>query len=1015
MLRLLRDSKYLYGLHDPGGEHIMLGQGVPGWVLITVAIGHDPNDHSPGDDRSFGGDYRRLSDKGLGVIIRLNNGYGSLGTIPYERDYDNFAQRCANFVRRSCGAHIWIVGNEPNHPIEWPGADWDWDIIPPRPKSPDKEGEKITPERYARCYRKVREAIHALSGHENDQVLTAAIAPWNPLTTYPGNPNGDWVQYFRDLLELLGPENCDGIALHTYTHGTDPKLIRSDEKVGDPRYSHYHWHFRAYRDFMQAIPDNMRHLPVYITETDQGDDPWRNENTGWVRQAYGEIDEWNKNQRQQIRSLILYRWPRWDKWHIEGKEGVIEDFKQALKERHEWGVKAIEDLAMLRELVEKLEGRVDELQPDIQRIAEIAAQVSHLRQTVDDLVGKAEKAEALRQSVNELLAEVERLEADMGITPGVTVPQPPMEDVRATLPVHASKRYPTRSVREIRRIVIHHTVTRPDIAPERIAQVQVNRGKPGITYHFLITGEGTIYWTQPLEAVTEQTLVEEVNADGVAVALAGNFMEVVPSDAQLESAAHLVAWLLSTLRLDTEAVFGRNELDRRVASPGAQWLRGARFKDTLLAQAQAILEEAGECAKVVAQLRQQVRGLQAKVAQLQELADQVQPLQQRVHDLQETVAQQQAEIAQLQARCRGIMQKPEMIDVVDSLPKHPTLRYEKRTRPISTIVIHHTDTPKTHTVEQVALYHIYGKRKDEQGHWVKREWPGIGYHYVIAPDGTIYWCQRHETRSYHAGGEANNYGLGVSLIGRFLKRNYDGTPQPPEDQLPTPEQLRSTSRLVAWLMQELEIPSLDQVIGHKEVALTTCPGDQWKVGANWKNLLHQQIRAVLEGREKAIEHYLLFWDHGTAWAELDWRNAQDYIAHFRPTTGFSTNDAMSAQHVTIVGGPAGVSGEEEARLRAVGVDVHRLAGADEAETKAMLDELVEKGTPWPGAPPLERETAKRVTRGPAAEPPSELLADEWTVPDDWPMPEVKPAAPELIRPRIKVTPFMVPPSDQEVS
>jgi len=999
--------KYIYGLHDPGGEHIMLGEGVPGWVLITVAIGHDPNDHSPGDDRAFRGDYRRFSDQGLNVIVRLNNGYGGAGTIPYERYYDDFAQRCANFVRISHGAHIWIIGNEPNHPIEWPGADWDWEAIPPRPKSPDKEGEKITPERYARCYLKAREAIHALSGHEDDQVLIAAIAPWNPLTTYPGNPHGDWVQYFRDLLKLLGPENCDGITLHTYTHGTE--FIHSEEKIRDPRFQQYHWHFRAYRDFMQAIPDDMRHLPVYITETDQGDDPWRNENTGWVRQAYGEIAEWNKNQPQQIRSLVLYRWPRWDKWHIEGKEGVIEDFKQALRERYQWGVEVVEDLEELRKQVAKLEARLNELQPDIQRSAEIAAQLNDLQRTVEDLISKAEQAETLRASVNRLLSEVEHLEAELGITPGVVVSPPPMRDVRATLPVHASKRYPTRSTDEIRRIIVHHTVTRPDITPEHIARVHVNRGKAGITYHFLINGDGTIHWTQPLEAVTEQTLVGEVNADGVGVALAGNFTQKVPTEAQLESAAQLIAWLLSTLRLGTGAVFGRCELDRRVSSPGAQWLQGARFKDTLLARVQDILEAIeGEEAKLVAQLRQQVRELQAKVAQLQALAEQVQPLQQQVQELQETVTQQRKEIARLEALCRGVVQKPEVIDVVDALPKHPTLRYGKRTRPITTIVIHHTDTPKTHTVEQIAHYHVYGKRKDEHGNWIKREWPGIGYHYVIAPDGVIYQCQRHETRSYHAGGEANNYGLGISLIGRFLKVNYDGKPLPPEDQLPTPEQLRSTSRLVAWLMQELEISSLDQVVGHKEVSITSCPGDQWTAGANWKNLLHQQIRAVLEGRDKPIEHYLLFWDHGTQWAELDWRNAQDYIAHFRPTTGFSTEDAMHARHVTIVGGEAGVSGEEEARLRAAGVDVHRLPGANEAETKAMLDELVEKNTPWPGAPPLERRAAELIARA-AAERPAEPALDEWTVPDEWPEPEVEPPAPELVRPRVKVTPFMVPP------
>ena len=80
----------------------------------------------------------------------------------------------------------------------------------------------------------------------------------------------------------------------------------------------------------------MRHLPVYLTETDQ-DDGWRNENNGWVQRAYGEIDWWNKQPGNQvIRAVILYRWPNVDKWGIEGKAGVIEDFKQAMAFKYNW-------------------------------------------------------------------------------------------------------------------------------------------------------------------------------------------------------------------------------------------------------------------------------------------------------------------------------------------------------------------------------------------------------------------------------------------------------------------------------------------------------------------------------------------------------------------------------------------------------------------------------------------------------------------------------------------------------
>jgi len=68
MVRPLFDSEYIFGLHEPGGEHHMKEAGRLGWVLFTEAIGHDPNNHS-------GKDFSHWSNQGYGVICRLNNGY----------------------------------------------------------------------------------------------------------------------------------------------------------------------------------------------------------------------------------------------------------------------------------------------------------------------------------------------------------------------------------------------------------------------------------------------------------------------------------------------------------------------------------------------------------------------------------------------------------------------------------------------------------------------------------------------------------------------------------------------------------------------------------------------------------------------------------------------------------------------------------------------------------------------------------------------------------------------------
>jgi len=411
----LFESDYIFGIHEAGGERFMLEAGRPGWIVFTEELGHDPTVRNSRD-------YRPYSDRGLGIIARLNNGYHPNGTIPNSRDYAQFAQRCATFVANSRGCKVWIIGNEMNYRIERPPAaarsvapqtpqsqptpppggvidrlrqffqsllqpqandssgtptptpqptitpilpptslpaavpralddDPFWRSLPERfnainqpasatgartaSRAAEDGAEVITPALYAQCYRLCRDAIHGVAGHADDQVLIGAVAPWNNQTSYSGNTRGDWVQYFQDILNALGPTGLDGITLHTYTHQADPNLITSDQKMNPP-FSDRHFEFRAYRDFMQAIPATLRTLPVYITETDQ-DVPWLDQNTAWVQRAYGEIDWWNRQpNHQQICALALYRWPVIDRWFIEGKGGVMEDFKTTLQQDYRW-------------------------------------------------------------------------------------------------------------------------------------------------------------------------------------------------------------------------------------------------------------------------------------------------------------------------------------------------------------------------------------------------------------------------------------------------------------------------------------------------------------------------------------------------------------------------------------------------------------------------------------------------------------------------------------------------------
>ena len=351
-------SEFIFGIHDFGGEEHMRAARKQGWIVFSEVVGHDPNDFT-------GKDYSSLSRQGLGVIVCLNNGYFPQGTLPLSGEYANFARRCANFVAGSKGCGRWVIGNEMNYAIgrptvasaletrkhfgKAPAGDPTLRSLPERfsalLNATDREAaqevveheELITPQLYANCFSMCRQAIHGLEGHENDQVLIGAVAPWNTQTVYPGNPSGDWIKYFQDILLQCGASGCDGITLHTFTHGANPTLILDNSKL--PDFPQHHCHFQAYRDFMHAIPVNMRHLPVYVTETDQGG-PWENVNRGWIQAAYAEIDRWNRQNAQKVQAMALYRWPQLDRWHIKGKESVIEDFRAALRQDYRWNVEA---------------------------------------------------------------------------------------------------------------------------------------------------------------------------------------------------------------------------------------------------------------------------------------------------------------------------------------------------------------------------------------------------------------------------------------------------------------------------------------------------------------------------------------------------------------------------------------------------------------------------------------------------------------------------------------------------
>lgn len=167
---------------------------------------------------------------------------------------------------------------------------------------------------------------------------------------------------------------------------------------------------------------------------------------------------------------------------------------------------------------------------------------------------------------------------------------------------------------------------------------------------------------------------------------------------------------------------------------------------------------------------------------------------------------------------RPMVSRPPIINRVYDLPRHSERRYETRAlAQIQQLVIHHTAADPSIGIDAVAQKHVH-----ELG------WPGIGYHFVIDPEGQIYHTNDLRTASFHAR-QANLTTVGIAFCGNF------------DEAVPTDAQLVSGGRLCAYLLRELSLP-IENVRGHKVMVSTDCPGRNWAEGAAWRDALMEHIQ-----------------------------------------------------------------------------------------------------------------------------------------------------------------------------
>jgi hypothetical protein len=268
--------------------------------------------------------------------------------------------------------------------------------------------------------------------------------------------------------------------------------------------------------------------------------------------------------------------------------------------------------------------------------------------------------------------------------------------------------------------------------------------------------------------------------------------------------------------------------------------------------------------------------------------------------------------------------RPLWENVVYQLPRHETKHYAGRDlQGIQYLTISHSAVSPQVTAAQIADFHV--KHMD---------WPGIGYHFYVDGDGAVLKTQELSTVCFHVQ-ERDPLSVAIGVAGNFT------------EDVPVQAQLEGTAHLLAWLLQELELP-LDAVVGKQELVDTQSPGQQWLSGKRWKDMLLAQVEAAQEDAQIAhpplpLFHYVLSArpESGRAWEE--WLGTQAYISRFGATHGFSTSEAEMARYVTIVGDHSGIDRETEGELVKAGCRVERIAGRTAEETVTLLRTMAERG------------------------------------------------------------------------
>ena len=130
------------------------------------------------------------------------------------------------------------------------------------------------------------------------------------------------------------------------------------------------------------------------------------------------------------------------------------------------------------------------------------------------------------------------------------------------------------------------------------------------------------------------------------------------------------------------------------------------------------------------------------------------------------------------------------------------------------LVLHHAEASKC-TVQDVHQWHL------------NNGWAGIGYHYFVKKDGSIYRGRPDNTIGSHCKG-SNTGSLGICFEGNYMK-----------ETMPT-VQYNAGINLIRYLFAKYGVLP---IYGHKDLLATACPGDKFPLD-DFKKLVRKEEKTT---------------------------------------------------------------------------------------------------------------------------------------------------------------------------